>query len=129
MIFTVQDIMNYSILLINFINYNKNEVTTIILDKLHSEHRGKTFMYKKDKERFEAKTLNSYINTIRKSSILMINVKFGQSKLKSFKYFKDEDKRFFQHKLLILDSSVTLTTITDDEIKYTLRFFETHALL
>lgn len=77
MIFTVQDIMNYSILLINFINYNKNEVATITLDKLHSEHRSKTFMYKKDKERFEAKTLNSYINTIRKSSTLMINVKFG----------------------------------------------------
>ena len=65
----------------------------------------------------------------------MINVKFGQSKLKLFKYFKDKDKdkdkdkRFFQHKLLIIDSSVTLTTITDDEIKYTLRFFGTHALL
>lgn len=125
-LFTAQDIMIYRILLSHYINYQQNGVATITLDKIHNEYRGKTFMYKKGAERYDKETLQAYINTFRKLMTLTINIRFSQSKLKSFKSFKDKDKTFFHHKLLIFHSPVNATNISEIEFKYSLGDFGTY---
>ena len=123
---TAQDIMIYRILLSHYINYQQNGIATITLDKIHNEYRGKTFIYKKGAERYDRETLQAYIKTFKKLSILTINIRFSESKLKSFKSFKDKDKTFFQHKMLIFHNQITTDNVSDVEIKYSLGDFGTY---
>lgn len=125
-LFTAQDIMIYRILLSHYINYQQNGIATITLDMIHNEYRGKTFMYKKDQGRYDKETLQAYINTFRKLMTLTINIRFSQSKLKSFKSFKDKDKTFFQHKMLIFHSQINSANVSEIEIRYSLGDFGTY---
>lgn len=123
---TAQDIMIYRILLSHYINYQQNGIATITLDKIHNEYRGKTFMYKKGAERYDRETLQAYIKTFKKLRMLTINIRFSESKLNSFKSFKDKDKTFFQHKMLIFHNQITTDNVSDVEIKYSLGDFGTY---
>ncbi|MGM9875675.1 MAG: hypothetical protein ACI310_00400 [Bacilli bacterium] len=123
---TAQDIMIYRILLSHYINYQQNGIATITLDKIHNEYRGKTFMYKKGSERYDRETLQAYIRSFRKLRMLTINIRFSESKLKSFKSFKDKDKTFFQHKMLIFHNQISIANVSDVEIKYSLGDFGTY---
>ena len=125
-LFTAQDIMIYRILLSHYINYQQDGIATITLDMIHNQYRGKTFVYKAGADRFDKDTLKAYINVFRKLTSLDITMRFGESKLKSFKYLKEKDKRFFKHKLLTFHNEVTADNISKIEIKYSLGDFGTY---
>lgn len=122
-LFTAQDIMIYRILLSHYINYQQNGIATITLDMIHSQYRGKAFVYKSGADRFDKETLNAYINVFRKLSSLDITMRFGESNLKSFKYLKEKDKRFFKHKFLTFNNEISIENISKKEIKYSLGDF------
>lgn len=125
-LFTAQDIMIYRILLSHYINYQQDGIATITLDMIHNQYRRKTFVYKAGADRFDKDTLKAYINVFRKLTSLDITMRFGESKLKSFKYLKEKDKRFFKHKLLTFHNEVTADNISKIEIKYSLGDFGTY---
>lgn len=127
-ILTAQDIMIYRILLSHYINYNVNGVAKIKLDTIHNEYRGKAFMFKKGDGRYDIETFKAYIAVIRKLRTTTIKIDFGESKLKSFKYFRERDKFFFCHKLLDFKNEIKVENVCNIEIEYSLgdlgKYFE-----
>lgn len=125
-LFTAQDIMIYRILISHFINYQQDGIATITLDMIHSQYRGKNYVYKSGVDRFDKQTLRAYINVFNKLSTLELTIRFGESKLKSFKYLQEKDRCFFKQKLLTFCSNININNISTAEIKYSLGDFGTY---
>ncbi len=118
--FTAQDIIIYRILLAHFINNQVNGVATISLDKIHKLYRGKTISYNKDKRKYDDETLQAYINTFNKLSLIVGTLDFNRSNLKVAKQYSKEDVYSCSGPLLTISKNVNCENITTTEFRYSL---------
>lgn len=122
-IFSAQDIIIYRILLSHYINTQVNGYATITVDEIHNVYRGKAFMYKPGKEKYDKETLLAYHKSLNKLSNIEILIQFGESKRKSFKHYIYDGKYNFFHKMLILKDEKALKDILNNKIEYSLGEF------
>lgn len=122
-LFSAQDIIIYRILISHFINYQVNGVATITIDEIHHKYRGKAFKYSKGDDRYDKKTLNAYIRTLKKLNTINLTLRFAESKLKAFNYLKDKGKTFMVQKLLNIQTPITSECVSSFQIKYDLGMF------